>query len=470
MDEISFFSATELTAAYAAKTLSPVEAARSALSAIARHDGRLNAFRLFDETAALDAARQSEARWQRGQPLSPIDGVPASVKDLLLTKGWPTLRGSLNVDPDQPWEEDAPAVARLREAGAVLLGKTNTPEFGWKGTTDSPLAGITRNPWNPDMTPGGSSGGAAAALASGMGALALGTDGGGSIRIPSSFSGLCGLKPTFGRVPAYPPSPAGTLANVGPMARSVPDLALMMNVIAKPDARDWLSLPHNATDYRSRLDEGVAGLRIAYSPDLGFAKVDAEVARHVASAAQIFSGLGAIVEEIDPGVGDCAEVFYTHWHVALAGAFGDLPPERLDLMDPGLLDLVMTGKAIPIGMFIEAQNERIALGRQMRMFYETYDLLILPSTAVAAFPVGRGAPKGMDDKDWAAWTPFTYPFNLTMQPAASVPAGLTDAGLPVGLQIVGGMYADDLVLRAARAFENATPFGDQLSVTHVLSH
>jgi aspartyl-tRNA(Asn)/glutamyl-tRNA(Gln) amidotransferase subunit A len=239
-------------------------------------------FRLVDVDAARESARASERRWRAGEPLSPIDGVPTSIKDLLLAKGWPTLRGSRLINPNQPWDEDSPGVARLREAGAVLIGKTNTAEFGWKGTTDSPLAGVTRNPWNPELTPGGSSGGAAASLASGMGTLALCTDGGGSIRNPASFTNLCGLKPTFGRVPAYPPNPIGTLATTGPMARRVSDLALMMNVITKPDPRDWLSLPANDFNYRVAIEQAVKGLRIAYCPDLGFARLDPEVAQAVA--------------------------------------------------------------------------------------------------------------------------------------------------------------------------------------------
>ena len=257
---IEFLSVAELTQGFAVGTFSPVEATEGALRAIEAHDAVLNAFRLVDADAAREDARASEQRWRAGKPLSPIDGVPTSIKDLLLTKGWPTLRGSRLINPNQPWNEDLPGVARLREAGAVLIGKTNTAEFGWKGATDSPLAGITRNPWNPELTPGGSSGGAAAALASGMGTLALCTDGGGSIRNPASFTNLCGLKPTFGRVPAYPPNPIGTLATTGPLARRVSDLALMMNVITKPDPRDWLSLPANTFNYHTAIEEPVNGL------------------------------------------------------------------------------------------------------------------------------------------------------------------------------------------------------------------
>ncbi|HEX4328554.1 MAG TPA: amidase family protein, partial [Burkholderiales bacterium] len=229
-------SAVELSAGYAAKRLSPVEVTQAVLARIDAVNPRVNAFCLVDHEAALAAARASEARWHKGRPLSFIDGVPAGIKDLVLARGWPTLRGSKTVDPAGPWNDDAPATARLREAGAVLLGKTTTPEWGWKGVTDSPLTGITRNPWNLGVTPGGSSGGASAALAAGMGALHVGTDGGGSIRIPSSFCGLAGIKAHFGRVPAWPLSPMGNVAHVGPMARTVRDCAGLLDVLARPDA------------------------------------------------------------------------------------------------------------------------------------------------------------------------------------------------------------------------------------------
>src|SRR6267378_5318742 len=283
MADLCSLSATELLDGFSKHELSPVEVTRAVLERIERLNPVLNAFNLVSERA-LDDARTSEARWMAGQPKGLLDGVPVSIKDIILTKGWPTLRGSKTVDPRGPWNDDAPASARLREHGAVLLGKTTTPEFGWKGVTDSPLTGITRNPWNPKKTPGGSSGGAAAAVAAGMGPLALGTDGGGSIRIPCSFTGLFGLKPSFGRVPAWPPSPFGTVAHVGPMTRSVEDAALMLNVLSLPDERDWHALPYDARDWRTGLDQGISDLHIAYSPDLGYAKVDTEVAAIVRKA------------------------------------------------------------------------------------------------------------------------------------------------------------------------------------------
>src|SRR3954452_8405144 len=294
-------SATELVAAFRVRERSPVEEATAALERIEAHEARVNAFCLVDADAALVEARASEARWARGEPAGPLDGVPVAIKDLLVTRGWPTLRGSRAIDPAGPWEGDAPVVASLRRSGAVLPGKTTTPELGWKGVTDSALTGITRNPWDPERTAGGSSGGSSAALASGMVPLALGTDGGGSIRIPCAFCGLPGLKPTFGRVPAWPASPFGPVSHVGPMARSVADLALLLDVIARPDARDWQQLPPADRSFGAALEDGVAGLRIAFSPALGHAAVDPEIAGLVARAAAGFAELGAHVEAADPG-------------------------------------------------------------------------------------------------------------------------------------------------------------------------
>ncbi|MEY2953005.1 MAG: Acylamidase, partial [Pseudomonadota bacterium] len=264
-------TATQLLQLYSTGQASPVEATQAVLARIDAFNPQLKAFCHVAADEAMAGARASEARWQVGKPCGPLDGVPVSVKDLILTRGWPTRRGSRTVDPNQAWEVDAPAVARLREAGAVLLGKTATPEFGCKGETNSPLTGITRNPWDVLRTPGGSSGGAAAAVAAGMGPLALGTDGAGSVRIPAAFCGNVGLKPSFGRVPAYPLSPFGSVAHLGPHSMGVEDCARMMNVLAQPDARDWTSLPPDGRDYTVGLHDGVRGLKLAYSPTLGYA-------------------------------------------------------------------------------------------------------------------------------------------------------------------------------------------------------
>ncbi len=455
--DLCTFTATELLAAYRTKSVSPVEAVKASLARIRRLDPVLNAFVLVDAKAALAAAKASESRWMKGQPRGLLDGVPVSVKDLLLTKGWPTLRGSKTVDRKGPWKDDAPCVARLREHGAVLLGKTTTPELGWKGVTDSPLTGVTRNPWNPAKTPGGSSGGAAAGLASGMSPLALGTDGGGSIRIPCAFTGLFGIKPSFGRVPAWPLSPFGTVAHVGPMARSVRDAALMLNVLALPDDRDWFALPHDARDFTLGLEDGVRGLRIAYSADLGYAKVDREVAALVAKAVRTFADLGAHVEAKDPGFDDVGPMFRTHWFAGAAHIYAKLTPAQRRIIDPGLRDIALQGAGIPLMAYLDAVQQRGALGVHMNRFHRRYDLLVTPTLPIAAFEAGREFPAGKGYARWTDWTPFSLPFNLTQQPAASIPCGFTRAGLPVGLHIVGPKHAEALVLRAARAFESAHP-------------
>jgi aspartyl-tRNA(Asn)/glutamyl-tRNA(Gln) amidotransferase subunit A len=455
--DLCALTATELMDAFRRKTLSPVDVTAAVLKRIEALNPVLNAFNLVAAEEALQQAKASEARWLAGQPKGLLDGVPASVKDIILTKGWPTLRGSKTIDPKGPWNDDAPATARLREHGAVLLGKTTTPEFGWKGVCDSPLTGITRNPWNTAKTPGGSSGGAAAAVASGMGPLAVGTDGGGSIRIPCSFTGLFGIKASFGRVPAWPLSPFGTVAHVGPMTRSVADAALMLNVLALPDARDWHALPYEPRDWRTGLEQGVADLRIAYSPNLGYAKVDAEIASIVRKAVSVFEDLGARVEEKNPGFENPEQLFVTHWFSGAAFLLKGIPKDKHKLIDPGLLEVASQGEKITAHELLDAQLKRGALGTHMNLFHRDYDLLVTPTLSIAAFDAGKEVADKMLQDRWTDWTPFTFPFNLTQQPAASIPCGLTKAGLPVGLHLVGPRYADALVLRAARAFESAVP-------------
>jgi aspartyl-tRNA(Asn)/glutamyl-tRNA(Gln) amidotransferase subunit A len=393
-DELAYMSATELLRQYRAKTLSPVEATQAALDRIERDNPRINAFNVVDPDRALAQARHAEARWQRGEPCGAVDGVPTSIKDLVLSAGWPTMRGSRTTDPAGPWDTDAPIVARLREHGAVFLGKTTTPEFGWKGITDSPLTGVTRNPWNLAKTPGGSSGGGTAALAAGMGALAIGSDGGGSIRIPCGFTGVFGIKAQFGRVPAWPPSAMGTLSHVGPMARNVADAALMLTVASEPDHRDWASVEYVKHDYGRGLGQGVKGLRVAYSADLGYAKVHPEVARVVAEAAKTFESLGAYVEPADPGFADPTADFKTLWWAGAAAAMGDFSPEQKAVMEPPLAALVEDGKRLSAVQLQKAANARFALGTHMRGFHQKYDLLLTPSLAVPAFDVETLAPPG----------------------------------------------------------------------------
>ena len=448
-------TASELVELYRSGQASPVEATHAVLARISELEAKLNAFCIVDAESALASAGASEARWQKNAPVDLLDGVPVSIKDLILTRGWPTLRGSRTIDPKQPWEIDAPITARLREAGAVLLGKTNTPEFGIKGTTDNTLTGITRNPWNTAMTPGGSSGGAAAAIASGMGPLAVGTDGAGSIRIPSTFCGIPGLKPSFGRVPAFPLSPMGTVAHVGPHARSVEDLALMLTVISRPDARDWHSLPFDPRDYREGLEEGVRGMRVAFSPDLGYVKnVHPEVAAAVRKAAEAFAKLGAQVDEFAPGFSNPEEITTKLWFVGSLSLVKNMPAERVALTDPALRWQAEEGQKVSTMELQSLTLRRGELGSFMRQFHQRYELLITPGVAVPAFEAKAPDQWELSLESFLGWTPFSYPFNLTQQPAAVVPCGLTRSGLPISVQIVGPMHGDALVLRAARAYES----------------
>jgi aspartyl-tRNA(Asn)/glutamyl-tRNA(Gln) amidotransferase subunit A len=428
------------------------------LNEIDRLNARLNSYCFVDREGALAQAREAEARWRRQQPCGLIDGVPVSIKDLVLTRGMSTLRGSRLVDPNQPWNDDAPSTARLREHGAVILGKTTTPEFGWKGVTDSPLTGITRNPWNPDMTPGGSSGGAAVAAATGMGALHIGTDGGGSVRIPASFSGIVGFKATFGRVPAFPLSPFGSLANVGPMTRSVADAALMFSVISRPDPRDCYALPPEPADFHETLNGNIAGWRIAYSPTLSGAAVDGEVAASVAKAVRVFEELGAKVDLVERVLEPSLATFQTHWFGGAAFLVDQFPAEKHKLLDPGLAQVVEMGRRLSLADHLAAVKAREAMGTAMNIFHQRYDLLLTPTMPIPAFAAGHDVPPQGAQRQWSDWSPFTYPFNLTRQPAISVPCGRTSSGLPIGLQIVGPLYADRAVLNAARAFEQSRPF------------
>ncbi len=451
-------NAAELSRAFHDGNLSPVEVTQSLLARIEALDAGINAFCHLAPNVSLHQAEESEKRWAEGNPLSPLDGVPVAIKDLLLTEGWPTLRGSKLTDPTGPWNADAPSVARLREAGVVFIGKTTTPEFGWKGATDSPLHGVTRNPWNAKKTPGGSSGGSAAALAARFCPLALGSDGGGSIRIPAHFCGVFGLKPSFGRVPAYPLSPFGTVAHVGPMSRDVRGSAMLMNIITKPDPRDWYSLPYEPTDYAADLDAPLRGKRIAFSPRLGYApKVDDEVEALVAAAVKRLEQLGAHIEQVDPPQADVFAIFRTIWWSGAAYMLGGLPEDKKALLDPGLLRMAEEGKDIGPREFHDAVLARANYGSAMRVFMEKYDLLVTPAVATTAFDTSLVSPLAEDGRAWLSWSPFSFPFNLTQQPAASVPCGFAKNGLPVGLQIVGGWFADADVLNACAAYERADP-------------
>ncbi|MEV8538733.1 amidase [Streptomyces sp. NPDC051572] len=450
--ELTELTAVELLDGYRRGEFSPVDATRATLDRAEEIQPAVNAFVRLDAEGALARAAESTERWRRGEPAGLLDGVPVTVKDILLQRGAPTLRGSKTIAEQGSWDEDAPSVARLREHGAVFVGKTTTPEFGWKGVTDSPLSGVTRNPHDPSRTSGGSSGGSAAAVALGAGPLSLGTDGGGSVRIPASFCGIFGLKPTYGRVPLYPASAFGTLSHVGPMTRDAADAALLLDVIGVPDARDWSGLDRPPGSFSEGLAHGIQGLRIAYSPSLGGqVAVRPAVAAAVRRGVERLAALGAYVEETDPDFSDPVDAFHTLWFSGAARVTQKLAPRQRELLDPGLREICATGAGFSALDYLAAVDARMELGRRMGLFHERYDLLVTPTLPITAFEAGVEIPKGSGHRRWTGWTPFTYPFNLTQQPAATVPVGNDGDGLPVGLQIVGARHRDDLVLRAAHA-------------------
>lgn len=451
-------TATELVAAYRAGELSPVEATQDVLHRIDQVDRQVRAFCLVDPDRALQAAKASEQRWQQGLPQGLVDGVPTSIKDVYLTQGWPTLRGSKVVAPEQEWAVDAPAVARLREHGAVLIGKTTTSELAWKCVTDSPLTGITVNPWDTSRTPGGSSGGSAVAVALGMGPLSMGTDGGGAVRIPAAFTATVAFKPTYGRVPHWPASSLGTLAHPGPIARTVADAALLLDVVSGPDCRDASALPPPSRSFSGVLGNGVLGLRIAVSPTLGYVDVDPEVDEAVRRAAGVFRDLGAEVEFADPGFTDCVQDFHVLWFTAAAKSVQRLTPRGRELLEPALQEIIREGERRSALDYLGASATKAVLGATMGAFHEHYDLLLTPTVPITPFVSGEEVPIGWHAPRWTSWTPFTYPFNMTQQPAASVPCGWSTTGLPIGLQVIGPRHADDRVLAACAAYEQAQPW------------
>jgi Asp-tRNA(Asn)/Glu-tRNA(Gln) amidotransferase A subunit family amidase len=456
--DLCWMTAAELAAAIKTRKVSPVEVVDAVLERIDK-TRRLNAYCLVDADGARHAAKAAErALTKKRAKLGPLHGVPFSVKDLVVTKGLVTTFGTA-IYRDNVTSEDAPSVAGLRRAGAIMIGKTNTPIFGWVGVTDNPLFGPTRNPWDLDRTPGGSSGGAGAAVAAGLGPLAIGTDGGGSIRKPAAWCGLFGLKPSYGRVAIHPHGAAWSLSHVGPMTRTVKDAALMMNAMAGPDERDQYSLPADGVDYVKALEGSLKGLRVAYSGTLGFAPaVDPEIATATAKAAREFRRFGCRVEDVNPAWPSPYDCWRTLFYGGIATK---LAPHR-DRRDAlgAVLDIVEEALTFPPTKYVQAFFDRLAWYQHARAFFETYDLLLSPTCANPPLRIGEyfsneigGVKVGRD-----AGSAFTFAFNMTGQPAATVPCGFTEAGLPIGLQIVGRRFADATVLRASAAFEAARPW------------
>lgn len=410
---------------------------------------------LADDARA--AARRAEAAVQRGEELGPLHGVPVGVKDQMNVTGARVTFGT-HLLADYVATEDAPVVTGLRRAGAIVVGMTTMPEFGWQGISWSPLYGMTRNPWNLERSTAGSSAGSGAAVAAGMVPIAVGSDGAGSIRMPASFCGVVGLKPTYGRIAMYPVSVSELVTHYGPMSRTVRDTAAMLQAMAGPDPRDPYCLPASDEDYLASCEGGVAGLRIAFSPDLGYATVNPEVARVVADSAKRFEELGATVVEATPGFED---PIWAADQYLWAGAANRAHPrlaEMRDKMDPGFVQAVEMMAQRTLFDSARARLIRNNLADTMGRFFQQYDLLVTPTMADTAFGLDRSLPQYGPT---LAWSPFTYPFNLTGEPAISVPCGWSTDGLPIGLQIVGPRFAEGRVLRAAAAFEAAQPWADR---------
>lgn len=454
--ELCRLDATSLTAAYRSRQLSPVEVTEAGLAQAEAIQEPLNAFTALHRAEALEAARLSEQRWKAGEPLSPIDGVPTTLKDIVHVAGWSVRYGSKVTDAI-PTPQDAPSVARLREAGAIFFAQTTTPEFGWKAITDSSAFGITRNPWNPALTPGGSSGGAAVAAACGAGVLHLGTDGGGSIRIPAAFTGIVGHKPSFGRVGAYPPSSFGTVAHIGPMTRTVADTAAMLDVMSGRDLRDWTQPPLPFTGVQlSRVDW--RGKRIGYWKTPCVGAVDGPIARAVESVLKDLEDAGAIVTELRlPEQDQLLEIFYRHWYVGAANRLSSFTLQDHAQLDPGFLGAAKIGQGYTAVERMGAEVKRIGYGAAMDTLLDVFDFVISPTVPISPFAVGHDVPPGSAYQSWIEWSSFSFPINLSQQPACSVPCGVTSEGLPIGLQIIGARGADGHVLSAALTYEDMYP-------------
>lgn len=452
----ALFTAEEMLSLYASGRLSPVEVLQAVTERVTRLNPTLNAFAVMNPRA-LEAAGESAARWRAGRPLGVLDGVPVTIKDLVDLAGFPTRRGSRTTSAE-PVADDAPMVIGLKAAGAVVLGKTTTTEYGWKSPGDCPLHGITRNPWNLAYTSGGSSSGAGAAGSAGFGPLHVGTDAGGSIRIPAAWCGLVGMKPTYGRVPQWPAGAFASVACAGPMTRTVRDAALMLSAMARYDLRDPFCIPDDGRDWRDGIEAGVAGLTIGVLSRPGFnAVADPDAVAAVERAAEILTDAGAAVEQAEADLPDTSAVFGRVWGAALARLVASLPSQLVGLLDPGIREVAEVLGGMSAVEFMEAEAMRAAAGHAMARLHQRFDLVLCPT--VPAGPPLADAPTVDPSRALCeSWAPWTFTFNITRQPAITVPLGLRADGLPNSVQLAAAQFRDDLVLRAARALELAAPF------------
>jgi aspartyl-tRNA(Asn)/glutamyl-tRNA(Gln) amidotransferase subunit A len=459
-DELCWLTATELARRIVARELSPVEVVDAVLARAERLDPTLNLFALpmFDQ--ARDAARAAERTVTEGAPLGPLHGVPITVKDNIAIAGLRLANGSacfMDVVPAQ----DAAVVARIKAAGAIIIGKTNLPEFAHKVLTDSPAFGTTRSPWSLDHTPGGSSGGASAALAAGVAPLALGTDGGGSIRCPSSCAGLVGLKATLGRIPFEAPDGFANYSFVGPMARRAEDAAVLLSVMAGPLAADPYSLavPPLSADVTTA-DGAAAGLRIGWVEHFGRYRTEPEVADLTGAAVHALARQGAHVEELhDPCFDDVFDTYTVIASSAHTARFGGLVERWRDRMTPSILDSIAKGSRWSAAEWMRAHDRRTGLFRAVQALFERFDVIATPTMIAPPKPLNAGG--SIATEMYAEWAAPLYPFNLSAHPALSVPAGFTAAGLPVGLQLVGPWFGEEGLLRLAALLETVKPWHER---------
>ena len=458
--DIATLPAADLAPMIRARQLSPVELMSAVLDRIERLEPAINAFAYLDAERAMAGARSAEAALMGDGPIGPLHGLPVTIKDLAAVAGMPTRLGS-RTSGTQPAPGDAPFAARLRAAGAIAIGKTTVSEFGWSGVSNSPLTGITHNPWRRGFNAGASSAGAGAAAAAGFGPLHQGSDGAGSIRMPAAFCGVFGLKPSFGRVPNAPVNVGDNTSHIGPITRTVADAAMMLEVMAGPHHLDHTSLEALPAAYGRRLHEGIAGRRVAYSPDLGHARVDPEIAAGVRSAAETFARAAEFtLQDATLGWGPAGPALARQfWAAHLTRLEAQLPASEAD-MDAGLVACIRAGGVTTMPDYQDMRARKHAYIAEIHGWFEDWDLLITPTVSVAAFPADRLQPAHWPDHawDWMSWAEFSYPFNMAWNPAATVPCGMTSDGLPIGLQIVGRRFDDLGVLQAAAAFEAALPW------------